>query len=307
MLLNGKGSIPKSLNGTRVHASLGNGAGAEPPNSSIRVLSRKRRAIRGALRALSRVVARRRLSRSLVLLYHAVGKSSYSVQPETFEAQMRFLQAHARVVPLEAIVSGRHHDSNVPLTCAITFDDGYAGVYEYAYPILRRYGFPAVLYVTTSALDREGLERPYQNPGFFADEPTMTWAQAREMSNAGIIIGSHLCHHLNMTGLRFEVGMEELGRSKEIISERMAADCKHFAYPYGLFNSQNVHWVGQSGYQSAVTVRHSVVPDRVDPLRIPRMCIDRVNSWADFEGMLNGGLDYLLVVREIRQMLGLPI
>jgi len=309
MLLNGKGPIPESFHGTRVHASLGHGPGVEPPllNSSARVLSRKRRAIRRVLRAVSRLAARRRTSRSLVLLYHSVGRSSYSVQPENFEAQIRYLKAHARVVTLDAIVSGRHRDSDAPLTCAITFDDGYAGVYEYAYPILCRYGFAAVLYVTTSALDREGAERPYQNPGFYPDELTMTWGQAREMSKAGITIGSHLCHHLKMTELRPEIGIEELGRSKDIISDQVAAECKHFAYPYGLFNAENAHWVSQCGYESAVTVRHSILPDRLDALRIPRMCIDPVNSWADFEGMLHGDLDYLLVVREIRQVLGLPI
>lgn len=220
---------------------------------------------------------------------------------------MKYLKAHARVVPLDAIVSGQYHDSPAPLTCAITFDDGYAGVYEYAWPILRRYGFPALLYATTSALDREGTERPYQNPGFYPDEPTLTWAQAREMSNAGITIGSHLCHHLKMTGLDPEIGMEELARSKEIISAKMGAACRHFAYPYGLFNAQNADWVARSGYESAVTVRHSILPDNLDPLRIPRMCVDAVNSWADFKGMLHGDLDYLVVVRKMHEMLGQPI
>jgi len=283
-----------------------NGNGSSPESSAV-TLSRKRRAVRGVLRAASRLAARRRKTRSLVLLYHAVGKSSYSVQPESFEAQMKYLKAHARVVPLDAIVSGQYHDSPAPLTCAITFDDGYAGVYEYARPILRRYGFPALLYATTSALDREGTERPYQNPGFYPDEPTLTWAQAREMSNAGITIGSHLCHHLKMTGLDPEIGMEELARSKEIISAKMGAACRHFAYPYGLFNAQNADWVARSGYESAVTVRHSILPDNLDPLRIPRMCVDAVNSWADFKGMLHGDLDYLVVVRKMHEMLGQPI
>lgn len=271
------------------------------------VVSGKRRAVRSVLRAVSRLAARRRQTRTLVLMYHSIGNSAYGVRPEDFEAQMRYLKAHARVVGLDEIVSGRYLDTPAPLTCAITFDDGYAGVYEYAYPILRQNGFKAVLYVTTSALDRNGARHPCEIPGFFPGEPTLTWAQVREMSKGGITIGSHLCHHLDMRKLSQTIGMEELRHSKDIISQKLAAPCKHFAYPFGLFNAKNVHWVNKIGYESAVTVRHSLVPDKVDPLRIPRMGLGPENSWADFEGMLRGDLDYLLILRKLWQALGLPV
>jgi peptidoglycan/xylan/chitin deacetylase (PgdA/CDA1 family) len=240
-------------------------------------------------------------------MYHAIGNSAYAVRPEIFQAQMEHLQAHARVVALEELVSGRCYDAAVPLTCAITFDDGYAGVYEYAYPVLSRYSFPATLYVTTSALDHNSKQHPHEIPGFFPGEPTLTWAQTKEMSNGGVTIGSHLCRHLDMRGLSSKIGMEELSVSKEIISQKLAAPCKHFAFPFGFFNAQNIQWVNKVGYESAVTVRHSQVPDNLDPFRIPRMGFGPENSTADFKRMLRGDLDYLLVVREIRQLLGLPI
>lgn len=240
-------------------------------------------------------------------MYHSVGYSAYAIRPEHFEAQMKYLKANARVVALDAIVSGRYNDTFAPLTCAITFDDGYAGVYEYAYPILRDNGFEAVLYVTTSALDRVCAQHPCEVPGFFAGEPILTWAQTQEMSNGRITIGSHLCHHLDMRQLSQKVGTEELGHSKDIISQKLGAPCKHFAYPFGFFNAQNVQCVAKLGYDSAVTVRHSLVSNNLDRFRIPRMGLGPENSWADFEGMLRGDLDYLLIVRKIRQVLGLAI
>jgi len=274
-------------------------------NSPEMVVSRKRRAARSALRALSRLAARRRKTRSVVFMYHAVGNSFHCVSPDAFQAQMSYLKAHARVISLDAMLNSQCRHSNAPLTCAITFDDGYAGVYEHAYPILRRYGFPAVLYVTTSALDRDRGERSFTIPGFFPGEPTVTWAQVQEMSSKGMNIGSHLCNHLDMRGLRPDIGMEELVRSKEIITQQVGTPCKHFAYPFGLFNAQNVDWVRKCGYESAVTVRHSVVADNLDPFGIPRMGLAPMDSFADFMGMLRGDLDYLLVVRKVRQILGL--
>ncbi len=269
------------------------------------LVSRKRLAARSALRALSRFAARRRKTRCVVLMYHTVGNSFHCVSRDAFEAQMSYLEDHARVISLDAMLNGQCRNSNSPLTCAITFDDGYAGVYEHAYPILRRYGFPAILYVTTSGLDRDRGERSYTIPGFFPGEPTLTWAQVREMSSEGMSIGSHLCNHLDMRGLHPDVGMEELMHSKEIITQQVGAPCRHFAYPFGLFNAQNVDWVRKCGYESAVTVRHSVVADNLDPFRIPRMGLAPMDSFDDFVGMLRGDLDYLLVVRKVRQLSGL--
>ena len=240
-------------------------------------------------------------------MYHAIGYSDYALCPEDFEAQIKYLKAHAQVVSLNTILSGRHHDTSAPLTCAITFDDGYAGVYEYAYPILRDNGFEAVLYVTTSALDRGGAQNTDDIPGFFPGEPTLTWDQAREMSRSGITIGSHLCHHLDMRGLSPAVGMNELGRAKQIISHKLDAPCTHFAYPFGYFNANNVQWVRKLGYRSAVTVEHRLIPENIDPHRIPRMGLGPENSWSDFLGMLRGDLDYLLLLRKIWATLGVPV
>jgi peptidoglycan/xylan/chitin deacetylase (PgdA/CDA1 family) len=276
------------------------------PKGRATVASRKRRTIRSVLRALSRFSARRRKNRTIVLMYHAIGNSVYAVSPEEFEAQMAYLKGHARVVALDRILISGYPKTEASLTCAITFDDGYAGVYQYAYPILRRHSFPAVLYVTTAALDRNGTRAPHHIDGFFPNEPTLTWSQTQEMSKWGIAIGSHLCHHLDMRELSPETGRQELIASKEIISGKIGELCEHFAYPYGFFNSRNVQWVKETGYKSAVTVRHRVVPYSVEPLCIPRMGVAPETS-SSFEGMLRGDLDYLFIVREIRQLLGLPI
>jgi peptidoglycan/xylan/chitin deacetylase (PgdA/CDA1 family) len=276
-------------------------------SSRIRTrISLQRNAVRSVLRAISRVAARRNKDRTIVLMYHAIGNSRFGIRPEDFAAQMKFLKAHARVVGLGKILQDRPRIDRVPLTCAITFDDGYAGVYEYAYPILREHGFEAALYVTTSALDRE-TSSASEIPGFFPGERTLTWAQVREMSDHGITIGSHLCHHFDMRHISQEVGLAELEQSREIISGRLSVPCQHFAYPFGLFNNHNVQWVRETGYDSAVTVRHSVVPDKFDPFRISRMGLGPENSWTDFEGMLRGDLDYLVVIRKIRHVLGLPV
>ena len=104
--------------------------------------------------ALMRRANRRR---SLVLFYHRFSRAAggAATSARAFEEQLKFLAAHYRVVPL-AEIAGRVAAGLPPPagSAAITIDDGYADAYEIAFPLLRRYGVPATLFVVTDFLDR---------------------------------------------------------------------------------------------------------------------------------------------------------
>lgn len=91
---------------------------------------------------------------SLILCYHRIHDDNHSYLRPTkvsdFERQMRYLKKVYHPVPLEQIV--QHIQDGGPLpkkSVAITFDDGYRDNYENAYPILRKYGLPATIFLTT--------------------------------------------------------------------------------------------------------------------------------------------------------------
>jgi len=71
-----------------------------------------------------------------------------------FERQMRHVREH--YVPLTFRDVLDRVENRVPLprgACVVTFDDGYSDNYENAFPILRRLGIPATMFVSTGYLD----------------------------------------------------------------------------------------------------------------------------------------------------------
>jgi peptidoglycan/xylan/chitin deacetylase (PgdA/CDA1 family) len=103
--------------------------------------------------------------RPLVLGYHRVvddfGASARTEMPSMlisarmFERHLDWIGRRFRFVSLDEIgarvASGRPFDRPV---AAVTFDDGYRDVYEHAFPILRRKGIPAAVFVVTDLVGR---------------------------------------------------------------------------------------------------------------------------------------------------------
>jgi len=86
-----------------------------------------------------------------ILCYHRVGTEGVPLfsrlEPKSFEAQMRYVKQHYRVVSLNQLCCELRDATNVPPTLAITFDDGYRDLYEFAFPVLSKYEIPATIYL----------------------------------------------------------------------------------------------------------------------------------------------------------------
>jgi peptidoglycan/xylan/chitin deacetylase (PgdA/CDA1 family) len=73
-----------------------------------------------------------------------------------FEAHAAHLASEWSVVPLsEALRLSQQGAALEPGTCALTFDDGWADTYEAAFPVLRRFGLTATVFVATEYVDSD--------------------------------------------------------------------------------------------------------------------------------------------------------
>ena len=101
-------------------------------------------------------------SRLRILCYHGICADGltkdpwipqYFVGASAFEKQLQYLGRNAQVLPLREAVD-RLRDGSLPPRCvSLTFDDGYANNLELAYPLLRKYGMPATIFLSSTYME----------------------------------------------------------------------------------------------------------------------------------------------------------
>jgi len=82
-------------------------------------------------------------------------KPVVSATPANFELQMEYVSRLYNVISIEDLALWiRGKKAPPPNAAVITFDDGYYDNYENAYPILKKYGFPSVIFLATDYMGK---------------------------------------------------------------------------------------------------------------------------------------------------------
>jgi peptidoglycan/xylan/chitin deacetylase (PgdA/CDA1 family) len=122
----------------------------------------------------------------------------------------------------------------------LTFDDGYADLADYAFPVLRRYGFGAGVYVVTGQL---GGTNAWDEAKGFGTQRLMTVEQIRYWATQGIEFGAHSRTHADLTTLSARELTEEVVGSRDDLTTLLGSPVVSFAYPYGFYNQAVVDCV----------------------------------------------------------------
>lgn len=223
-----------------------------------------------------------------VISYHKFSRDRASdlttVTEKAFEEQMRFLKENGyRVITMDEFFDFLDFKTQVPKkSVVITIDDGWRSVYDIAFPILKKYGYPATLFIYTDFV-------------FQGSRTTLDWDLLKEMSRNGISVQSHTKSHryldrkVGRESFReyFEAVKKELVESSRLIKQRLNSDVKYLAYPYGETNHLVSALLMKLGYRGGLTVERGSSPFFVSPYRVNRSMIYGTFDLRDFENNLN--------------------
>lgn len=221
-----------------------------------------------------------------ILTYHSVGRRRYemNVTPEAFAAQMAWLSAHQRVIPLAAAAAGEPG-------VAITFDDGYRDNLVNALPMLEHYHFPAALFVVSGCLGRTLPGEREPDTGIL-----LTPDELREAASRGLCIGGHTRNHPRLSALDRAAQVEEIAGGKIELEAILGQPVTTFAYPYGSaldYTAESEEIVREAGFASAYSNRYGPVKASDAPFALRRIWIDSTDSLRSFEDKVSGRLDAL--------------
>ncbi|MBF0338319.1 MAG: polysaccharide deacetylase family protein [Nitrospirae bacterium] len=241
-----------------------------------------------------------------VLMYHHVNDrgSFINVDVAKFERQMQLIQRMGyRTLDTAGLLEVAARKTTPQRCLMITFDDGWLDNYVYAYPILKKYGHRAVIFVVTSRITDQGL-RPRMDEGFNTPLPShkecvrmveegngtqcvLSWQELIQMERSGVIdVQSHTHTHARFDTLyednddRLAQLHSDLQQSKALIQERLGKACHALCWPWGIYDQGWIATATQAGFKALFTTRTGTNTAQDSLLEIKRLVIGNVGEFA---------------------------
>lgn len=224
-----------------------------------------------------------------VLCYHQISPVADNIMtttPALFEEQMKHLREKGYYpVGMEdavCILSGREKIPGKYIL--ITFDDGYDGIYKYAYPILKKYNYPASVFLVVSMITKNGKNGH------------LTWEQLETLRDSGLFyIGSHtyalhrkLPDELRAGRLSSFQLLSDLNKSRNVINEHLGIVTNYLSWPFGGYDDRTVEIAKKAGFDLMFTTDDGANHPGDSPLLIKRI---RMSSSFDSVSRMDEKLD----------------
>jgi len=204
-----------------------------------------------------------------ILMYHYVSelppdpdvyRLDLTVKPEDFRAQLQYLaDAGYHTITLTDLYLYLTQGYPLPeKPIILTFDDGYRDAYEVVFPMLLEYGFTGTFFILAT-------------PAHFEWPEYLTWAQMKEMADAGMEIQAHGRDHVDLRGRSYDYLVYQILGAQEAIQYHVGRPARFFCYPSGRYDSDVVAVLKAAGYWGAVTTEWGKVQTMDQLFTMPRI------------------------------------
>lgn len=241
----------------------------------------------------------------LVLCYHDIPKKAIlpeDVPQHLFVKQLEYIKTHGYEVisPDDIRAARRGSKSLPPKSVLLTFDDAYLSFYDFVFPVLKLYDYPAVLSVVTSWIGKK--------PDYVKNKGLMSWKQIEEVAQSELVyIASHT-HDLHKGVMANPAGNKEPATSaliyfpdkkryeeEERFRARISNDLREsikiletktekrpriITWPYGQFNKIDMEEAKKLGFE----MMFALVPGLADLNEIDMVDRNIITNAIDHEG-----------------------
>jgi len=219
-----------------------------------------------------------------ILMYHRVhlyateltkSLPDLTVEPSVFAAEVAALaSAGYHSVTVAQLFDALFHGAPLPSKpVMLSFDDGYVDDVTQILPVLQAHHMTGVFFIITGR---------FQEPGF------VTVAQIRQLDAAGMDVGAHTRHHVDLPGLPAATLQSEIAGSRADLERVLGHPVAAFAYPAGRYDAASVGAVRQAGFALAVTTEPGMQLSAQQPLLLPRVRVGRTTTPAGLLACLAG-------------------
>lgn len=217
--------------------------------------------------------------------YDDILPSALFVTVEQFEEQMIYLkESDFHTLTLNEIKAFYQGQRSLPeKSILLTFDDCFQSIKEYAYPILKKYGFQATAFVVTGWLHDQ--TKPF-NPD---KSVCLSTDDLKEMEDV-FEYANHTDKFHQRKDESTSIIMEATGQefADDLAScNRFVAEKDVFAYPFGLFTDRNVSLLKANGFQLAFTCEQNKNDQDTDPLLLNRYVIPHFLTLEQFKKIVD--------------------
>lgn len=215
-----------------------------------------------------------------VLMYHHITPidGAITASPANFEDQLQWLARRGYTSLTTQQFAGFLAGQHVPKkSVLITFDDGYLDNWVYAYPLLKKYHFNAVIFLVTSWVN-DGPVRNIMGQDALPETPShaeceqridagrsddviLRWSEIRAMQSDGTFeFHSHTDTHTRwdkspQASEKNTLMAQELERSRQSLQENLGEVSEHFCWPQGYFDTDYVRVAQQAGFRYLYTTQ----------------------------------------------------
>lgn len=197
-----------------------------------------------------------------VIQYHKIDKPGPGVlvrggftPPARFARQMTYLIKRGCIfyTASELIDIYRENNKFPKNGIAVTFDDGWKDNFTNAFPVLKRLGIKATMFIVPSCIGEVSSKAMAEGE---TEREHVSLENILEMSAAGIEFGSHTVNHLLLDRIPQSEVEFEVFESKRQIEDIVQQPCRTFAYPAGYYDEASKQAIEKAGYIAAFSTTY---------------------------------------------------